>query len=43
MLLIEFQVPLSQLEPGKYTARLNMIDEVGVNFALRRPPLVPLP
>jgi hypothetical protein len=40
---IEFQVPLSQLKPGKYTAQLNVIDEVGGKFAFRRSPLVLVP
>ena len=40
---IEFQVPLSQLKPGKYTAQLNVIDEAGGKFAFRRSPLVLIP
>ena len=40
---IEFQVPLAQLKPGKYTAQLNVIDEVGGKFAFRRSPLVLVP
>jgi hypothetical protein len=40
---IEFQVPLSQLKPGRYTAQLNVIDEVGGKFAFRRSPLVLVP
>jgi VWFA-related protein len=40
---IEFQVPLARLKPGKYTAQLNVIDEVGQKFAFRRSPLVLVP
>jgi VWFA-related protein len=40
---IEFQVPLAQLKPGKYTAQLNVIDEIGGKFAFKRSPLVLVP
>ncbi len=40
---IEFQVPLAKLAPGRYTAQLNVIDEIGKKFAFKRSPLVLVP
>ena len=39
----EFQVPLAQMKPGRYTCQVNVIDEVGRKFAFTRAPLVVLP
>ena len=40
---VEFQIPLSELAPGKYVCQVNVIDEVGRKFAFRRAPIVLLP
>ncbi len=40
---VEMRLPLSDLEPGRYTCQLNVIDETGRKFAFRRTPLVLLP
>ncbi len=40
---IEFQIPLSGLETGRYTCQVNVIDEVARKFAFLRSPLVLLP
>lgn len=39
----EFQVPLAQLRPGRYTCQVSVIDELGRKFAFARSPLVVLP
>ena len=39
----QFQIPLSSLTPGRYTAQVNVVDEVGRKFAFPRAPLVVLP
>jgi hypothetical protein len=40
---VQFQLPLAKLPPGRYTAQLNVVDEVGRRFAFPRAPLVVLP
>ncbi|MEO7653168.1 MAG: VWA domain-containing protein, partial [Bryobacteraceae bacterium] len=39
----QMQAPLSALKPGRYTAQLNIIDELGRKFAFARAPLVVTP
>jgi hypothetical protein len=39
----EFQTSLAQLQPGRYTCQLNIVDEVGRKFAFARAPMVILP
>lgn len=43
ILRIEAEVPLDDLEVGRYTCQVNIIDEAGRKFAFRRAPLVILP
>jgi VWFA-related protein len=43
LLPVEFQIPLEELDSGRYTCQLNVVDEVGQKFAFRRTPLVLLP
>jgi VWFA-related protein len=40
---VEFEIPLANLEIGRYVCQLNVIDEAGRKFAFRRTPLVLLP
>ncbi|MCB1020135.1 MAG: VWA domain-containing protein [Bryobacterales bacterium] len=40
---VEFQIPLSQLQPGRYEVQLSVIDEQGKKFAFRRAPIILLP
>ena len=40
---VEFQIPLSGLQPGRYQVQLSVIDEQGRKFAFRRAPLILLP
>jgi len=37
---VQFQLPLKDLAPGRYTAQINAIDEVGRKFAFPRTPLI---
>ena len=37
---VQFQIPLKDLAPGRYTCQINAIDEVGRKFAFPRTPLV---
>jgi hypothetical protein len=37
---VQFQVPLKDLAPGRYTVQINAVDEVGRKFAFPRTPLV---
>jgi len=37
---IYLEVPLRNLEPGEYTAQLNVIDQAGQKFAFARAPMV---
>jgi VWFA-related protein len=37
---VQFQVPLKNLAPGRYTCQINVVDEVGRKFAFPRAPLV---
>jgi VWFA-related protein len=37
---VQFQVPLKNLAPGRYTCQIDVIDEVGRKFAFPRAPLV---
>ncbi|MBI3474036.1 MAG: VWA domain-containing protein [Candidatus Solibacter usitatus] len=39
----QFQVPLAQLRPGRYTCQVNVIDEIGRKFAFARAPIVVAP
>jgi len=40
---IEFQAPLSQLAPGRYTCQVNIVDENGRKFGFARTEIVVLP
>ena len=40
---VEFQIPLADLQPGRYVVQLNVIDEQGRKFAFQRSPLILLP
>jgi hypothetical protein len=40
---VEFQIPLRELQPGRYQVQLNVIDQQGRRFAFRRAPLILLP
>ncbi len=40
---VEFQIPLDELQPGRYQVQLSVIDELGRKFAFRRAPLILLP
>jgi VWFA-related protein len=37
---VQFQVPLKDLAPGRYTCQINAVDEVGRKFAFPRAPIV---
>jgi VWFA-related protein len=37
---VHFQIPLKDLAPGRYTAQINAVDEVGRKFAFPRAPIV---
>jgi hypothetical protein len=37
---VQFQIPLKDLAPGRYTCQINAVDEVGRKFAFPRTPLV---
>ena len=37
---VQFQIPLKDLAPGRYTCQINVVDEVGRKFAFPRTPLV---
>jgi VWFA-related protein len=37
---VQFQVPLSELKPGRYTCQVSLIDELGQKFAFARAPMV---
>ena len=37
---VELQIPLSELQPGRYQVQLSVIDELGRKFAFRRAPLI---
>lgn len=39
----QFQLPLTSLQPGQYTAQVNVIDEFSRKFAFARTPIVLLP
>jgi hypothetical protein len=39
----EFQTSLAQLNPGRYTCQVNVVDELGRKFAFARTPVVILP
>jgi len=43
VLPIQFQLALAKLNPGAYTAQVNVIDELGRKFAFPRSALVLLP
>ena len=43
VLPIQFQMPLANLPPGRYTCQVSVVDEVGKKFAFARAPLVLLP
>ncbi len=40
---VKFQIPLKDLAPGRYTAQINVVDEVGRKFAFPRAELVVVP
>ena len=40
---VEFEIPLSGLDAGRYVCQLSVIDQNGRKFAFRRTPLVVLP
>jgi hypothetical protein len=40
---IEFQAPLAQLAPGRYTCQVNIVDENGRKFGFARTEIVVLP
>jgi hypothetical protein len=40
---VQFQIPLSKLQPGRYTCQVNVIDEAAKKFEFLRAPLVVLP
>jgi VWFA-related protein len=40
---IQFQVPLAKLPPGRYTAQVSVVDQVGRRFAFSRAQVVLLP
>ena len=40
---VQFQVPLSKLQPGRYTCQVSVIDEAAKKFEFLRAPLVVLP
>jgi hypothetical protein len=37
---LQFQIPLSELKPGRYSCQVSVIDEVGRKFAFSRAPMV---
>jgi VWFA-related protein len=37
---VQFQIPLSELKPGRYTCQVSVIDELGKKFAFSRAPMV---
>jgi hypothetical protein len=37
---VQFEIPLANLEPGRYTCQVNLVDEVGQKFAFSRAPMV---
>jgi hypothetical protein len=40
---IQFQVPLAKLPPGRYTAQVSVVDQLGRRFAFSRAQMVLLP
>ncbi len=40
---IQFQVPLAKLPPGRYTAQVTVVDQLGRRFAFSRAHMVLLP
>jgi hypothetical protein len=40
---IQFQVPLAKLPPGRYTAQVSVVDQLGRRFAFSRAQVVLLP
>jgi hypothetical protein len=40
---IRFQVPLAKLPPGRYTAQVSVVDQLGRRFAFSRAQMVLLP
>ena len=40
---VSFTIPLKNLAPGRYTAQINVVDEVGRKFAFPRSELVVVP
>lgn len=39
---VKFEIPLSALRPGNYTAQVSVVDGVGQKFAFARSPMVVL-
>jgi hypothetical protein len=36
----QFQTPLDKMRPGRYTAQVTVVDEIGRKFAFARAPLI---